>query len=218
MRHSTNHTFVVCAYKESPYLEECIRSLVAQTVRSNIEIYTSTPNEHIRNIGEKYHVPVYVNEEAGQGIQADWNYAYNHAKTDYVTVAHQDDVYEPEYVRAFLKCIKDYDDWSIYYTDYTPIKHGDSSKRDINSKIRRILRFPVKNRRKADKIWVIQSYVRLLHITRNDLVILCLHRNMGLISTGIPSTSWHASREGSYIWIWYWDITASMMAPPVRTL
>lgn len=66
MRHSTNHTFVVCAYKESPYLEECIRSLVAQTVRSNIEIYTSTPNEYIRNIGEKYHIPVYVNEEAGQ--------------------------------------------------------------------------------------------------------------------------------------------------------
>ena len=153
MRHSTNHTFVVCAYKESPYLEECIRSLVAQTVRSNIEIYTSTPNEYIRNIGEKYHIPVYVNEEAGQGIQADWNYAYNHAKTDYVTVAHQDDVYEPEYVRAFLKCIKTYDDWSIYYTDYTPIKHGDSSKRDVNSKIRRLLRFPVKNRRKANIIW-----------------------------------------------------------------
>ena len=71
------------------------------------------------------------NEEEGQGIQADWNYAYNHAKTDYVTVAQQDDVYEPEYVRAFLKCIKTYDDWSIYYTDYTPIKHGDSSKRDV---------------------------------------------------------------------------------------
>ena len=41
----TNHTFVICAYKESPYLEECIQSLQAQTVSSQILMVTSTPNE-----------------------------------------------------------------------------------------------------------------------------------------------------------------------------
>ena len=28
------HTFAICAYKESPYLEACIRSLKGQTVPS----------------------------------------------------------------------------------------------------------------------------------------------------------------------------------------
>ena len=39
-----NHTFVVCAYKESPYLGECIESLLQQTKKSRILISTSTPN------------------------------------------------------------------------------------------------------------------------------------------------------------------------------
>lgn len=43
-----DHTFAVCAYKESPYLEECLASLVRQTVSSNRIIVTSTDNDYIR--------------------------------------------------------------------------------------------------------------------------------------------------------------------------
>ena len=56
------HTFAVCAYKESPYLEECIESLKGQSVRSNILIATSTPNEYIKNIAEKNNIPYFINE------------------------------------------------------------------------------------------------------------------------------------------------------------
>lgn len=150
---NTDHTFAVCAYKESPYLDECVRSLVEQTVKTNIAIYTSTPNNYIRGIAAKYDVPLYVNEKGGQGIQADWNFAYNNAKTRYVTVAHQDDLYDKNYVKALLNCAERYDDWSIFYVDYTPVKNGDYSKRDVNSRIRRFLRWPVKNKDKADKKW-----------------------------------------------------------------
>ena len=48
------HAFVVCAYKESEYLEECVKSLVEQTVRSPIAIATSTPNDYISSIADKY--------------------------------------------------------------------------------------------------------------------------------------------------------------------
>ena len=41
------HVFAVCAYKDSPYLEQCIRSLKAQTVPSHIIICTSTPSSYI---------------------------------------------------------------------------------------------------------------------------------------------------------------------------
>ena len=37
-----DHVFVVLAYRESPYLEACIRSLENQTVRSRMIIATST--------------------------------------------------------------------------------------------------------------------------------------------------------------------------------
>ena len=153
MKYDTNHTFAVCAYKESPYLEECIKSLVMQSVKTNICIYTSTPNEYIERIARKYKLPVCSNEETGKGIQADWNFAYNSADTGYVTVAHQDDVYDKDYVKEFLNYTRSFDDWSIFFTDYTPVKGGDYSRRDINSKIRRFLRWPVKNVKKADKIW-----------------------------------------------------------------
>lgn len=33
---NTNHTFAICAYKESPYLEECIQSLMNQIGRAHV--------------------------------------------------------------------------------------------------------------------------------------------------------------------------------------
>ena len=64
------HTFVICAYKESAFLEECILSLKKQTVRSNILIATSTPNKYIDDIAEKYGIVVMVNKGQG-GITQD---------------------------------------------------------------------------------------------------------------------------------------------------
>ena len=56
------HTFAICAYKESSYLEDCIKSVLKQKVKSNILIATSTPNEHIKGLAEKYGLPLYINE------------------------------------------------------------------------------------------------------------------------------------------------------------
>ena len=86
------HTFVICAYKESPYLGECISSLLKQTVKSRILIATSTPNEYITRTAAEYEIPVIVNKGQG-GIVQDWNFAYKQADTPYVTIAHQDDFY-----------------------------------------------------------------------------------------------------------------------------
>ena len=44
------HTFVVLAYKESTYLEDCINSVLNQSVKTNVVIATSTPNEFINQI------------------------------------------------------------------------------------------------------------------------------------------------------------------------
>ena len=52
------HTFVICAYKESAFLEECVKSLVKQTIQSKMLMVTSTPNAHSAHIAEKYGIPL----------------------------------------------------------------------------------------------------------------------------------------------------------------
>lgn len=145
---NTNHTFVVCAYKESPYLEECVQSLVNQFVKTNIIMTTSTPCEYIQAVADKYRIPLYV-RDGKSDIRDDWNFAYNHAKTDWVTIAHQDDKYDKDYIKEFLQTIEKYDSPVAFVTDYMPIKNGEIGQRDINSKIRRILRKPLKNKKMA---------------------------------------------------------------------
>ena len=44
------HTFVICAYKESAYLEDCIISLKKQKEQSNIIMITATPNGYVKNM------------------------------------------------------------------------------------------------------------------------------------------------------------------------
>ena len=69
------HSFVICAYKESPFLEECIQSLEKQTVKSTIKMVTSTPNEYIADMAKKHNIELIVNEGQG-GIVQDWNFGY----------------------------------------------------------------------------------------------------------------------------------------------
>ena len=149
----TNHTFAICAYKESEYLEDCIKSLKGQTVKTNIIMATSTPNDYVKNLAEKYNIPLFV-RDGKSDIRDDWNFAYNSAKTDWVTIAHQDDEYNKKYVEEMLNKIKQVKNPIAFVSDYIPIKNGKIGPRDINSKIRKFLRIPLKNNKFAGtKFW-----------------------------------------------------------------
>ena len=115
------HTFVICAYEESPFLRECVKSLLGQTVRSRIVIATSTPNAHITRIAEEFGLRIAVNEKK-QGLAADWNYALGQAKTPLVTLAHQDDVYEKTYTESILKAFRKERDAILFFTDYMELR------------------------------------------------------------------------------------------------
>jgi glycosyltransferase involved in cell wall biosynthesis len=143
-----SHTFVICAYKESEYLEDMVRSIMAQTVSSKVLMTTSTPNAYIRNIADKYHIELKV-RDGRPDIRDDWNFAYNSAETEWVTLAHQDDMYSLDYVAEMVKKLNDTPDAIAFLTDYIPIKHNSIGSRDENSKIRRFLRRPLLNQRMA---------------------------------------------------------------------
>ena len=68
------HTYVVLAYKESPYLEECIESVLNQDYKSKVLIGTSTDNEYIRKMADKYNLEVVVNPIKGGGNAVDFDF------------------------------------------------------------------------------------------------------------------------------------------------
>ena len=137
------HTFVICAYKESPYLGECIRSLLGQSVKSRILMVTSTPNDSIRRTAEKYKIPLIINEGEG-GIVQDWNFAYKQADTPYVTIAHQDDVYFPEYTEQMLGQMKKERRPLIWFSDYAEIRNGKIVRKNKLLQTKRLMLIPLR--------------------------------------------------------------------------
>lgn len=99
--HKAVHTFVILAYKESPYLEACIHSVLSQSMKSTVVIATSTPNRHIQHLADENGLQVLVNPNGGS-IGKDWNFGMQCALTKYVTLAHQDDIYFPDFA---ARCI-----------------------------------------------------------------------------------------------------------------
>lgn len=148
-----NHTYAVCAYKESAYLEECVKSLLAQTVKSNIFIATSTPNEHITAVASKYGLEVLVND-GEKGIGGDWNFAYNSAKTPLVTIAHQDDIYEPRYTESMLEFVNASENPIIYFCSYGELRDGKKVYDNKLLKIKKIMLSPLKVKAFRTSKWV----------------------------------------------------------------
>lgn len=148
MKEFKNHTFVVCAYKESPYLEDCIKSVLNQKVKSNVIMSTSTPNEYIKNMAEKYNIDLYVNN-GEKGIGQDWNFGISNVKTDYVTIAHQDDIYKENYLEEIVNNINKGIDFVIAFTDYREVKNGQEIPLTRNLKIKKILLFPLRKFKKS---------------------------------------------------------------------
>ncbi len=140
-----SHTFVVCAYKESPYLKACIQSLLGQTVRSKIIMITSTPNQFILNMAKRYGIEYYVNQ-GEKDIVSDWNFAYQQAKTKFVTLAHQDDVYASNYAEELLMKLNFAKYPLIAFTNYNEIRNDKIQKNNTMLSIKRLMLTPLKFR------------------------------------------------------------------------
>lgn len=147
------HTFAICAYKDSPYLEACIKSLKRQTVSCRIIVCTSTPSPFIEGMAEKYGLPLFVRE--GQSdIQDDWNFAYGKADSRLVTIAHQDDCYHRDYARQVQACWEKYPDTTVFTTDCAVMKHDELQRPGLVQSVKRILRIPLRFHRLCRRTWV----------------------------------------------------------------
>ena len=111
-----DHTFVVCAYKENPYIGDTIASLQAQTAATRVILSTSTP--------------------------------YDAAETPLVTMAHQDDYYDPTFVERMLAALNTYDasELLIGFTDYFEMRDGERVDNNTLLRIKRVMNAPLAHR------------------------------------------------------------------------
>ncbi len=138
-----DHTFVLCAYKKSPFLEDCLISLQEQVIQSNVLVATSTPNDYIKECCEKFRVPLFVNA-GGSGISSDWNFALSCASTSLVTIAHQDDTYEPCYTQHMLGAVNSVKKPLLFFTNYGELRHGACVDKNSLLNIKRKMLAPLK--------------------------------------------------------------------------
>lgn len=138
-----DHTFVLCAYKESEFLEACIISLMVQTVKTNVLIATSTPNEHISSLAEKYNLEVFVNT-GEKGIAGDWNFAISCAKTELITVAHQDDIYEPDYAEKMISAANSVNEPIICFSFYAELRDNKKVYSNKLLNVKKLMLSPLK--------------------------------------------------------------------------
>ncbi len=153
---ASDHTFVICAYGVSTYIEECITSLIDQKLKTNIVICTSTPSEYIEKIAGKYGIKLYINEEMAykSNIAEDWNYAVSMAETPLVTIAHQDDIYKPDYAGRIIDYLNRSGKPIIAFTDYAELRDGNEITEIRNLRIKRIMLWPLRCRALWNSVFV----------------------------------------------------------------
>jgi glycosyltransferase involved in cell wall biosynthesis len=132
------HSFIIPAFGESQYIEECLRSVQGQTHPSPVCIATSTPAPFLGEVARRHGVPLIINPGPG-GIAADWNFAYAQCATKYVTLAHQDDIYAPDYGRCCVAAAERVPDNLITFTDYGEMSDGQRIDGSANLLIKRAI-------------------------------------------------------------------------------
>lgn len=142
-----NHTFSICAYGDSCYLDECINSLLPQRDISEIVLCTSTPSKYIETLCKQNSIEMFINDEP-KGIASDWNFAIKMAQTKYVTIAHQDDVYCSNYSSKAIELLESCNNNPlIFFSDYGEIRDARYIENNRNLRIKRMLLRRIKKRR-----------------------------------------------------------------------
>lgn len=152
------HTFVILAYQESEYLEECIQSCLHQTYQSNVIIATTTNNAYIQQLAQKYALDIVEGKHTNIG--GDFDFAIHTGNTDLVTIAHQDDVYDKDYAKAMVDLYQKYPDSIILFSDYYEIRNQNKVSTNTNLKIKRILLTPLKAHALSDQKWIKRWCIR----------------------------------------------------------
>jgi len=137
---SMEHTFAIPVYRAAANLGVLVKSLRAQSAAgSDILLATSTPSPELEKFAHQERLPLHVNPTR-IGIAADWNFALEAAKTQLVTLAHQDDLFAPTYTAKLIAALRRHPQAFFAFCDY--IEHTPFGPRptNLNLYVKRALR------------------------------------------------------------------------------
>lgn len=179
------HTFVILAYNISDDLEECIKSVINQSVKSNIVIATSTPNDYIIDMASEYSLGVMINK-AKSNKGRDYNFAIDSFNTELVTIAHQDDLYDRNYTKEILNCYKKNPKATIIFTDNYEIHHDKKIKNSKKLFWKRYYLLPLRFSLFQDKkLFKLRSLRRDKHICTSSITFVKKNISEGLFPTNL---------------------------------
>lgn len=155
------HTFVVLAYKESPYLENAILSVLNQEYPSKVVIGTSTNNEYIQSYAKKYNLEVIENPIKNGNNIGDFDFAWSHGNNTIVTIAHQDDQYDYTYSKEIVEAYHKHPESIILFTDYYEMRDDRKVYHNTLLNVKKVLLFPLKCLHSTKSRFWKQSALRL---------------------------------------------------------
>jgi glycosyltransferase involved in cell wall biosynthesis len=123
-----DYAVVVTAYGESPFLEMCLASVSTQTLQPPLHVTTSTPSPFIEAVAARFGATLSVNPRERAGIAADWNFGLRASGARFVTLAHQDDTYAPEFCAATMAAFAAAPQASLCFTRYLEIDDAGAPK------------------------------------------------------------------------------------------
>lgn len=117
---------VVVAHGDSPHLRTCVASLLSQKAGRpvSLSVATSASNSSIQAVCELYGLPLHVNQAAAGGIGPDWSFAFHCGRSDLLTLCHQDDVYEPDYVEQMAALFERWEELRFACSDHVELVDG----------------------------------------------------------------------------------------------
>jgi hypothetical protein len=135
------HTFAIPVFRAAPNLAPLIESLRAQNgARSEILLTSSTPSGELDAVARRYSVPLHINPQRID-IASDWNFAFGAARTEFVTLAHQDDLFAPDYCLRLANALRRNQEAMIAFCDYSEHTAIGLRPTNLNLRIKRFLRW-----------------------------------------------------------------------------
>lgn len=117
---SVSITVILPAYKPL-FLAQAIDSILAQTYKDfKLVIVNDNPGSQVKSIVNQYKDPrirYYENKEniGGKDLIKNWNNCIGYASGEYMVLASDDDVYNPEYLEEMVKLTYKYPTADLYY-------------------------------------------------------------------------------------------------------
>jgi len=139
-------TICIPAYNVNQlYIKRAIKSVENQS-SNNWQLYVVDGSD-IQDIALKQYVDSlqnkkiqYLRNEKDRSMAGNWNYSFDHAKSELVTLLHDDDYLSPKYVENMLEVAEEFDGSAAYFCDVSIVNEHNRRAFSVADFIKRFIK------------------------------------------------------------------------------